>query len=324
MKTPLYRQALSHGWRVAWKHAWLWPFGMFAAFLGQMGLLDYLSHITLASSDYAVYPAWLSFPRLFSATTGGGAVSIGFEQWVWLFWLALLLFGIVALFVFTMVVSQGMIVHMSARASKRKSLPAIGPSWQVGITHFWRVLFLNMLKQAFLIGLALSVGYATLNMIQEPSMFDTFIFFSVFLLAGLVGIVASFLLVYAIGYVIVEEYRFVEAVRSAWRLFTSHWLVSMEVGLIILALNVFAVLVVFLGLFVLFFPTILLWFVSAVTGVTVLYTIGVFMGLSLFILFVAFVSSVFTIFSTSVWTFLFMKMHKHGIGSRVHHWLKAH
>lgn len=324
MKEPLYRQAIQHSWELAWQHKLLWGFGLFAAFLGQMGILEFLMKVGKASSTYALYPTWLALPKLFKYSGGWEAMSLPADMWLWLIFLLVVLFGFVAFLIFMAVVSQGAIIQVAAKSVKNKSkvLPDTGLAWQAGVSHFWRLFLINFIKKAIIVVLAVVVGWATLNVVVEYSVLDMLIFFVVFLLACVVGFSLSFLTVYAAGYVVVEEYKLWKAVKSAWRLFLDHWLVSIEVGLIILFLNIILTVVALIGFLVLFFPTLIIWFISIVVANTALYIAGIIVGLILYTVFLVFIGSVFTVFTTSVWTYLFMKMHKHGIISRILHVFK--
>ena len=73
-----------------------------------------------------------------------------------------------------------------------------------------------------------------------------------------------------------------------------------------------------------FLPTLISWFVALLTANANLWTAGLIAGAFFFVLFVIFVGSVFTVFTTAVWTYLFMAMHHVGVKSRILHWLNYH
>ena len=320
MKGPLYRQALSHGWNLAWQHKFLWVFGLFAAFLGQMGLLELFTKVSFISSKYT-YPDWVSWPQVFrDLFSGFGYFSLNFDGWDWLGALLLLLVGLCVASVFLSVVSQGALIESAAKATKSKKLPKIEAAWHVGVVHFWKLFFLNFIKKVTMVLLAMVLGYATINFVLAVSFQSFILFLLIFLLVGLVGLVLSFLVIYAAGYIVVEKYSWLRAVESAWRLFLDHWLVSIEVGLLVLVLNILLGVVVLLGFWVVFVPVLVVWFIATVSANTALWIAGLFAGVVIFLAFVIWVGSVFSVFITSIWTYLFMKMHKHGIVSRVLHW----
>jgi hypothetical protein len=119
---------------------------------------------------------------------------------------------------------------------------------------------------------------------------------------------------------VIEEYTLGRSIVAAWRLFTGHWLVSIEVGVIILFFNIVLGVVVLASFFLLFMPTLFLWMIAISIFSSTLYFIATIVGLSLFIFFVVFIGSVYSIFVVSTWTYLFTKMHKKGVTSRILHW----
>jgi hypothetical protein len=180
---------------------------------------------------------------------------------------------------------------------------------------------LNAFRKLMMIGLSMAVVWGSFNATTEAAVTDIVVFFFLFLLAAIVGVVLSFLTMYAAGYVVVEEYSFAQAVIASWELFITHWLVSIEVGLIMLLTNILLIFVLFFGLLFFFFPSMLMWLLAIATASAPLIMVGYIIGALLFIFFVMWIISLYTTFTTSVWTFLFMKMHRHGIKSRLLHWL---
>lgn len=321
MKMPLYRQAISHGWQLAWKHKLLWVFGLFAAFLGQMGILELLTKVVFASNNYALYPKWLAFPKLFKLASLNGGLSLGYENWTWLICLILILLSLFAIWVFVSVVSQGAIIHSVAQSTKKKKLPDVGVAWHAGVKHFGRLFFINLFKKLILVLLSVAIGWGVINSILSSSAWSLVIFLILFLLSAIVGISLSFLVIYSAGYVVVEEYPLIKSIRSAWRLFTDHWLVSIEVALVILFLNIIVTVIVLAGFLLIFLPALIAWFIALVTLNPILIAGGLLVSVVVFTLFIMLVGSIFTVFTTSVWTYLFMKMHKKGVKSRILHWL---
>ncbi len=321
MHEPLYRQALRHSWALAWKHKLLWIFGLFAAFLGQMGLMELLSKVGSATTNFGFFPYWLTLPKVAREASEISSFSLSVDAWFWFIWLLVVLLGLGLLLIFVSVVSQGALIKAAANSTKHKNLPDVGVAWQAGTRHFWRLFFINLFKKIIFVLLALLIGWATVSVILEASVLEVGIFLFLFILVMLVGMLVSFLAVYAAAYIVVEEYSFGKAISAAWQLFTNHWLVSFEVGLIVLVLNLVLAAVTVFGFLVFFFPTLLMWFIAALIGNASLWLIGVIVGLILFLLFILLLGSVFTVFVTSVWTYLFMKMHQAGIKSRILHLL---
>lgn len=323
MKEPLYRQALTYGWHLAWEHKILLVLGLFASILGQFGLFDLLTSLETSGGDAMAYLAANPIGAVIDAGTSAGGWSWGVlpEGWVWLLWMFLLTVGIISLVLFVAVVSQGALIHSAAQYARKQSFPDVGEAWHKGVSHFWRLLALNVFRKLMMVGISMAVVWGSFNAATEATMTDILVFFFLFLLAAIVGVVLSFLTMYSAGYVVVEEYSFGQAVIASWELFITHWLVSIEVGLIMLLTNVLLIFVLFFGLLFFFFPSMLMWLLAIATASAPLIMVGYIIGALLFMFFVMWIISLYTAFTSSVWTFLFMKMHRHGIKSRLLHWL---
>lgn len=326
MSSPLYRQALSHSWRLAWQHKSLWVFGMFAAFLGQMGFLELVSRtsLTAATKLSPLGFAGSVWEILKAFVTADVEWQMPLDAWAWLGWLVVAVVGIALLLLFVAIVSQGALIEATAFSVRKKNLPDAGRCWHAGVSHFWKLLAINFARWLIFCGLVLAVSVAALNVFLNGGTGDMVLFILLFVLATAVGMVLSFMVVYSAAYVVVEEKKLGKAIEHAWQLFLDHWLVSIEVGLIVLLLNIVVGAIVLFGFMLTFLPTLISWFIALLTANPALWTAGLIAGAFFFVLFVVFVGSVFTVFTTAVWTYLFMAMHHVGIKSRVLHWLNYH
>lgn len=280
--------------------------------------MEILTKLGLAANNFSYYPNWLFLPGIIK-NMPLLAVKLGLppEAKIWLACLLLIFLAIGLFLVFAAVVAQGGLIKAAADFSKRGSFPSVGPAWSRGVRCFWPLLLLNIIKKLILTLLILAVGYAAVNVLSGATAGGVVIFFVLFILASVVGMAVSFLLIYAAAYVVVENYSFARAAEAAWELFIGHWLVSMEVGVIILALNALVTIIAILGFFVFFFPTLIAWFVAVLTMNGALWWAGLLVGALFSTLFVIFLGSLFTVFTTSVWTYLFVKMHHEGVASRI-------
>ena len=323
MHEPLYRQALDKSWHLLWEHKKIWIFGLFATFLGQLGLADLFAKVSLVASNAPVVSWWLTLPKvLLVGTPVAGGLVLSLESVIWLISLILLLLGLGLLGIFLAVVSHGALIRISADYAKHKNLPSLSRAWQSGVEYFWPLFFLQVIKKIVLCLLACAVGYATLNVLLGLSVWSLILFLLVFILAAVVGMVVSFLTVYAAGYLVVENYPWRRAVAGAWKLFLGHWLVSVEVGLVVLILNLVAALIALASFLVFFLPTLISWLIAVLTLNSALWWAGLIVGIFFSVLFMMFLGTLLTIYTTAVWTYLFMKMHREGVVSRVLHWLK--
>lgn len=321
MKTPLYRQALVHSWYLAKEHKMLLVFGLFAAMLGQMGIAEFIHKTLLAAKGQLVNPTWFDLPVFLGGSFFQGGAGFSLSASPWILWLILVLVGLAIVTTFVAVSSQGALVHAAAMSVKKKQLEDFSKAWHVGISHFWRVFFVHVFKKIGLLVTLFALSGMAVWHFTHPSAQSALLFILVFALAALVGIILSLLAVYAVGYIVVEEYSFTSALVEAWRLAMKHWLVSLEIGVVLLAMNMVLMLIVMLGLFVLFIPAMILWMLSAIVGSTLLLGFVTSISLLFTTLFIMWIGAFFTVFATTAWTYLFMRMHKKGIKSRLLHWL---
>ncbi len=322
MHDPTYRQALSASWKFAWRHKLLWPFGLFAAFLGQMGLWEFMTSVGLASNRVSSLPIWIGFYRLFREIFSSAFWKLDADTAVWMVWLVVLFLGIILVMTFIAVVSQGVLIEAAARGVKGRALPDVHKAWHVSVKYFWHVFAINIGKKVILSLLSLSMAWGIASLFVYQGSFQALLGGGAFVSAILLGVIVSFLTMYAVGYVIIERYQFREAIQSAWQLFMKHWLVSFEVGVIIFFFNILFSLVALAALILFFFPTMILWFIAIVVGNATLFILGGVIGLLLFVVFVMIVGSFFQVFTTTVWMYLFMHMHRLGLKSRMMHVLR--
>lgn len=329
MHEPTYRQALSHGWQMAKDHKLLWIFGLFATFLGQMGLLDLVAHLKLTDQHYTLYPALAHlgdnarFLLEWVATSGLPVASV-----LWLFWIIIVLVGAWLMLLFASVSSQGALIHGMAQfatSRKKNKHVDVDRAWHAGTSHFWRLLALNIVKKlGILISVAL-VGLASVNIgLGGATTGDQVLFFITLVFTVLVGAVLSLLVIYAAGYVVIEEMNLHDAIDAAWKLFRDHWLVSLEVAVVILVMNIIAGAVGVLATALFIGEMAVVWAGALVLGSSFLWHVGFVLSSFLLLLFIVFIGTMLTVFTTAVWTYLFMVMHKKGIKSRVLHFLRLH
>ncbi len=140
-------------------------------------------------------------------------------------------------------------------------------------------------------------------------------------LGVLAGLAVAALAMYTSGYVVMEERPLGQSLARAWNMFHRHILVSLELSLILLAMTIaLTTLVIFVSALTLL-PSFIGVVATGVTGAAGFIGVGLFVSMLLFIALVVFVGGFFNAYATSVWMYVFMKMHHEGVGSRVLHWL---
>ncbi|MEK7643700.1 MAG: hypothetical protein AAB390_00130 [Patescibacteria group bacterium] len=321
MSEPTYRQALGESWKLSWRHKGLWAFGLFAMILGQMGVVDIFLKMGITANNLGGSDSWTAVRLIFSPRFWrlvADSLNPGLDTWVWLFWLIITLLGFAGMVLFVAVSCQGAIVHAAAKYAKRGgALPNDSKAWHAGVSHFWGLLVLNILKKLSLLligGLIVSIAFG----LGSVGVFGRVLYIIAFIVALFASLILSFLLVYAAGYLVVENEKILTSVRLAWQLFARHWLVSFEVGLVVLLTNVALLFIMLAAVVYLFFlPMLVADYIAIWTGAVWVFKIGIGAGYVILLVFAFLASAIFSVFTTSVWTYLFTKMHSHGVTSKL-------
>lgn len=326
MKEPTYTNALKESWKLAWQHKSLWSFGLFAMLLGQLGISELLFKVGMSSRTGEIGGLWkygfaMLDPRNWAELFG--QVTRTADSIMTFIWLVLMLAGLAAVVIFVSVVCQGAIIHAAAKYTKNpKALPCEATAWHVSVKHFWKLLSLNLLRKLVLFVTALAVAWGAVYAAVTPGV-GSVVFIIVFGFAVLIGVILSILLAYASAYVLEEEYSFWESITAATHLLSEHWLVSIEVGIMLLFMNLVLLVLLFAGVVYLFFLPILIGVnLGPALGSAEIIRGGALFGYFLFGLYAVTLMSIFTVYINTAWTYLFMKMHKHGVTSRLRHYLK--
>lgn len=305
-----YRQAITHAWKLVWHNKILWIFGLLAAFAGQFGMNNFIGRLVFLSGSHPSVRDYLAM-FYFNFARGGT---------VWLIWLFFLAALVIISIVFLAVASRGALVAAAAAWYKNKTTPDFEKSWHKGVKHFWRLLFLDILKRIALglILLALVIVWNNGNISTMNLALSVLIVFVSLLVALAVSVSA----VYAAGYLVEEGAGFVEAIARGWRLFTKHFLVSVELSVLLVALDVLVVAVLMIVSTVALVPTVIFTMFAGITGFSWLIVCGLATSLVLSVIMVALIGAIYNAFTISAWIYLFMKMHHEGIGSRLLHYVR--
>jgi len=315
MNEPKYTDAIKYSWSFVWHHKILWGLGILAMFIGQFGLGDFLGKI------------WLSGERL---VLTGEPLGQGLKIWFFglmpyhfndlaILWF-ILLFLIVAVFVvFVAITAQGAIVSACVSGHGIKHIPNITKFWHSGVKHFWKVLLANVIEKIMLAMLLVDLIYVWRYIMTSGCYWPTL---ALTLSLGLIlflAILVSVLFIYTIGYIVVDDKKMIDAFKSAYQLFARHVLVSIELSIILLLFGILLVMAIIAVLAIFYFPSLFFGILAGALNSLTLLVIGVIITTFLMVGFIVLASGIFNAFTISVWTYMFMRMHKEGLTSRILH-----
>lgn len=314
----LYKDVLSSAWSHTIKYPSLWIFGLFAALVfGNGGVLDrylrYMNSIVEPASPLNVRfwteQQWSPIVTQFNNKMMHGDASI------YLF-IALLVMALLIVAAM-MMVSVGALI--TAADNRTHTFPDI---FRSGLKHAAQLAALHL--SAYLIlaicTLALTgavIGSGLFNTVAAAQ--QCIILVSTLLFIPIV-LILSFVVGYAANYIVLENEHLLPAVHKAWKLLWKHWLVTLEMSIVMFVLIQAVNILVLLVCFIVAAP-----FLASVTAQAqvhaqlgnMLLTGGVvYIGIAIL------VGAILSTWQWSAWTLLFRRLQTEQHASTLVRWLK--
>ena len=305
--TVIYRTLLREAFRLTWQRKTLWIFGIFAAFISTGGVMD------IATTSMRRVQRGGSFMHQLLDTSFPGYTLIGkyigqmqafgsFRLGAIIICMTLIVIGLL----FLAVLSQTALIHgIKAPTHEHPNIVR-----KRAHDHLFRIFVIDVLTK-ILGGILVSV--TTLPMLwyylQHSSYSFTIAFVQTLVFFPAVLIV-SILSILSVIHVIETESTVSEAIATAWTIFKTHWLATLEYAFILFCLMSLACFVL-LGLVItLSIPYALFYTASLLTGSFVIFVLtNVLYGIFAFLVVFAFGGAMVT-FQYSAW-YLFYKRTEH-------------
>jgi len=298
---PLYRVILKTAWKIAKKYKLLWIFGFFAVWVANTGEMQIFFN-SFSSIQKTSLGLWNSplFLALFKGAPSFDVIISGL--------LLLLIFLIIFLLVaWLVVISQTAIIYATHLISENKKV-SFKLIFQEAQKHFIKVLGLNILSRA-LVGLLLFVILIPILtiIVSSGSKLATLFSIIIWIIFLPIAIIISFIMKYAINFVVIKKENFKDSLSRAWDLFRTNWLISIEMTL---ALTIIS----FIVGFVLLIITIIIVGPFLRIDLLTFYSFKNFaLGLILFkvlplIIIYTLIGAWISVFQISSWTLLFEKL----------------
>lgn len=306
---------LKEAFRLSWKYKYLWFFGLFAALVGSSGVLNVFVQIFASSGDNYGFVRLAevlfsgqffdSFPSLLSE----GVSNIILFLLIIAFILILVLFvAWVALVSQTALISNSGLLNAGKMADFKSGL-------EKGVEKFWPILGLNALLKVFLLAGSVLVGMPYTLGIDNPVLM-AFVYIVLFIIFLPIAVSMSFIIKYAMAYVVLKNKAFKESIMDAWTMFSKNWLVSLEMAFALFLIDfLFSLFIIFLIL-IFVAPIIFIALLASQTSALAFSLIILFAFLIALVLMAVF-RSVMTVFQVAAWTDLFVKLGSEGFVSKL-------
>lgn len=321
----LYRDILKKSLKISWNHKYLWFFGLFASLLGGSGNFRmsfskmgedwnrnfFASFIHVMKSGSFNGGVFSNIGRLFTKDPFSATVFIVFS----------LAFIVLALFLLWLaIVSQVGLVNNSAKtikSSDNDKKTTIREGLNVGMQYFWQTLSLNLIVSSAIFFLVVFIGLPLIYLTANASTAVNLLYFLSFIIFVPLALILSFLLKYAICFMVIKKEKAVDSIGRAWKLFINNWLISIEMALILFFVDILFIFALGLAALVLAIPYLFIAF-----GLASLVSINLFwIMFTVFIVCMIFLviagGSFLTTFKLTAWTDLFIHISGKGGISKI-------
>lgn len=304
---PLYRLILKKAWSFSWHHKILWIFGFLTAFLGNGGEYEVLIQALRKLSMQGIVSQTLSFSKLVDLVYQNQLLSyvflnvkelLSFKNLPALF-VALTLLAISLLLVVLIIISQVSLIYNAAEINRGKK-PTLKETLGRSIQYFWPTLGINIITYSLIF--LLTYPFLVLTLIsKKPHLILSLL--SLVILVPL-AIMILFIAKYTIAYLVLEKESLASSLKRGVRLFSKNWLISFEMALILLVINLLVGLGVILSILVAIGPLLLIGLVSGNIWVSLI------LLLFLFLLLLIFSGAILSTLQFNSWTLLFIELNQ--------------
>lgn len=310
----VFRDALKEAWLLVWHNSSLWLLGLLSAlFAGSFGLGNFIGQlmITMVTGGQAATLMSFQMPAL-------GMSKIA--SIIWLIWLVGIMIVLAIAVIYISVTSRTALLIATADYYKKGVYPKLSKIWNDGLKFFWKIFTIEVVRKVVL-GLAvLLFGFVWLCLPFDKGTANLVVNIVVLTIAIIIGWAVSALSVFTSGYAVIDKKSLFDSLKKGWALFHNHLLVSLEIGLVLTLIDALLMMLFLALISFTFLPSLFIWILAGALSSPWIAILGTAMGFVITILLIAIFGAVYNTFYTSVWMYLFMKMHHEGIFSRlIHH-----
>jgi len=314
-----YKDLITSAIKIVVHHKYLWFYGFFAVFLTNGILLQKI--YSNNNTGFAQNFQKLKGTGIFDFGIINNIIQLAKTDPAGLALRMAVLLVIVALGLFVAwlaFVSQGALIksvsdiYINKKSNFKTAL-------KNGMNYFWPVFFFKIIEKTILLFLVATAGLTMFySVIYENNFLIKISAIFLFLLSIIFIALVMLITRYAMSYSVINGRRFIDAVSLGFSLLKNNILMSIEMSLVILLINVilsfFALVLVSAAVIPFVFLISIFYKMAFLAGFTFILITG---ALSLFII-IGLVGAVLFVFNDSLWTIFFMNLSKETFVSRLH------
>lgn len=306
--TPLYRKIIADAWHIAWGHKHIWFFAFFATFIGFGGISEVFfgtfeksSNVLLGGNTNLTAAYFL--PGLSSIRT---LIQFSPNPLISVLVFTLIMGLLIVVFAWIITVSIGALIASVRKIAKGKDM-RLPDAMKVGAEKFWPVFGVNAMAKIvvgtsfFLIGT--NLVYTTPN-----SPLSTLLYIVSFILFTAIAVIVSLVAIFSTNFVVLKDERLTGALDKGWMLLRKHWLICIEMTLVLFVASILLGITALLGALVASVPIIFLILLTLTIGLQNIAFIIITFGMGIALIALTLLASLITSFQVASWTILWEEL----------------
>ncbi len=310
-KVSTFGDVFKGAYQIVKRHKFMWIFGFFAAFLGAGGELEPLlrNYSSISETTEQIF----SLQSLMRSGLLGSFfenITNFFGTYPFQSFMFLFIFLIVACVMLWLSIVSQVALFSCANKVAMNQPASYKEVFRDSHKYFGPVFLINIIVKFILYVLFIVVTVPLMSWFVLHNNVAAGVVFviAIFLVLIPISILASFIVKYAVAYIVIEGKKPKESIGLGWELFKKNWLVSVEMALIVLVIGVGVGITILIGIGLSAIPFILISVAALLFNSSFGFAVTVVVATLVFLLIAAFLGSIYVAYQYSAWTLLFKKL----------------
>lgn len=322
-----YKDIFQHSWKITRKHKFLWWFGLFTLLWSGKGIESelFFTNARLLRDPLSPFnPNFWQFERWVVVINQLIGEKFSASEQIIVLVLSLLMIGLLIFIIMVMMFAQVGLVDAFAAYGKSRQPDSVNYSldqaMRTGHRDWPAVLGINIIGKAISYGLLAVVALPLFMADGTGQKFATTVI--LFFLLTPLSIIISFLIKYAVNFIVIQKKSMTAAMAASWRLFRQNIGASLELAFLMVVAYFLVNLAAVVAAVLVTLPLLILMFVSALNFNSL---VGLYLYVYIYfiVMFFAVVLSavLFATWHFGNWTLLFLELTKGKKQARIQRFL---
>lgn len=322
---PLYRRIITDAWHIAWGHKHIWFFAFFATFIGFGGVSEVFFGTFEKSSNVLLGGnADLTAVYLLPGIPAVRAlIKFSPNPLISVLVFTLIMGLLTAVFAWIVSVSIGALVASVRKIAKGRDM-RFPDAMKVGAEKFWPVFGVNAMAK-IVVGASFVLTGTNLLYTTSDSPISALLYIVSFVLFTAIAVIVSLVAIFSTNFVVLKDERLMRALDKGWVMLSKHWLICIEMTLVLFVASILLGIVSLIGALVASVPIVFLILLTLTIGLQDIAFVIITFGMGIALIALALLASLITSFQVASWTILWEELldkkrlpHLHHIIARLH------